>query len=175
MSRFNVDDVICHVHTRKEGLLSRIAHDLCFSVDNLDVKLDGKSGEAEIDPMRIRLLGAKRNDVVDPKVLSAGDRKRVLANLRNDVLNVAKFPQISYRWRLELLTPTTVTLQGSLSLHGVERPLVFRGAVDGDIARLTARFDQRDFGIVPFRAAFGALKVHPELRIELTVPLTALD
>ena len=55
------------------------------------------------------------------------------------------------------VTPTEVV--GKLTLHGVTREI--RCTRSGELVE--ARLDQRDFGIKPYSAMFGTLKVKPEV------------
>ncbi len=175
MQQFTPQDITLRVHTRKHGLLSKIAHDLCFetTVVDLEVRSDG-SGRARIDPMVIQLLGAERDGVVDRGLLSLTDQRRVLANLRQDVLDVRRHPQIAYDWTELHVTGAQVCVEGRLRLHGAERPMTLRGTITAGRVRFTVTLDQREFGIKPFSAALGALRVRPELEIEISLPFDAI-
>ena len=77
------------VHTRAEGLLARLAHDLELSSRELTgtASLDGESWTADITvPVRSLVVeGVLRGDTVDYSVLSAGDKEQILAKMREDV------------------------------------------------------------------------------------------
>ena len=175
MQQFTPQDVTLRVHTRKHGLLSKIAHDLCFetSVASAEFRPDG-SGGVRIDPMAIRLLGAERDGVVDREVLSVTDQRRVLANLRQDVLDVRRYPEITYSWTELHVSGPQVRMEGRLRLHGAERPMTLRGGIEAGRVQFIVTLDQRDFGIKPYSAALGALRVHPELQIEVSLPVAAI-
>jgi polyisoprenoid-binding protein YceI len=61
-------------------------------------------------------------------------------------------------------------LDGTLAIKGVRRPLVVEARVVGDAWTATVTLHQPDFGITPYRALLGALKIRPDLRVEVRVP-----
>ncbi|MCA9710844.1 MAG: YceI family protein, partial [Myxococcales bacterium] len=61
-------------------------------------------------------------------------------------------------------------VSGLLSLNGAARPVRLPFSVRDGVATAELRVDQRDWGIKPFRALMGALKVQPVVRIEVSVP-----
>ena len=81
-------------------------------------------------------------------------------NIVKDVLEAAKFPQV--RFRSTSVTASEVV--GQLTLHGVTREIRCSRAPDGLVE---ARLDQRDFGIKPYSAMFGTLKVKPEVVVSV--------
>jgi polyisoprenoid-binding protein YceI len=64
-------------------------------------------------------------------------------------------------------------LTGELTLHGKTRPLtVTTRAVDGrQVAELALH--QPDYGIKPYSAMLGTLKIRPELKLRVSVPWPA--
>ena len=134
------------VLTFKEGLLSRVPHDLKLSCE---VTVDGWS--AQVDPRSLRVVCAMKKGREDHGTLSESDKRKIQKSLREDVLHVARFPTIRF-------TPTQVSedrVEGVLDLHGVQKPVVL--AFRGGVARV--RLHQPDFGIRPYSAMMGALKV----------------
>jgi hypothetical protein len=64
-------------------------------------------------------------------------------------------------------------VRGDLTLMGSTRPLSFDVALDGDAAlRTTAVIKQSDWGMKPYSALFGALKVVDEVEVTVEARLT---
>jgi polyisoprenoid-binding protein YceI len=91
-------------------------------------------------------------------------------NIARDVLEPGKYPEISFRSRSVERTGSTVRVQGSLDLHGVRRDIAFDARQQGDrwVARVPV--NQPDFRIKPYQALLGALRVKPEVVVEVSVP-----
>ena len=168
----------CEVYSYKEGLLSRLAHDLHWVADDVRLTLaeDRSQLELHLDPSRLRVLAAVEDGVDRPTVLSAGDRDKIHHTLVHEVLDVARFPTIHFRSRHIAATPRGYRVDGELTLHGATRALtveVLREHQDSTGERLTARvvIHQPDYGIKPFSSALGALKVKADVVVQVTVEL----
>ena len=61
-------------------------------------------------------------------------------------------------------------IEGTLTLRGVIRPLAVDAVADAAAWRAEVRLDQRDFGIKPFTAMLGALRVRADVRVAIRVP-----
>ena len=61
-------------------------------------------------------------------------------------------------------------MSGALTIAGTTRPIAF--AVQREAGALTAEVEvqQPAFGIRPFRAMLGALRVKPEVRVRASIP-----
>ncbi len=140
------------VMTFKEGLLSRAAHDLKLRVE---ARVEG--GVAVIDPAALRVVCAMKRGKEAPRALSDKDKRSIEESMRDTVLEVRRFPEI----RFEASEQDGDRVRGTLKLHGVEKPvtLSFRGGV------AKVRLDQRQFGITPYSAMMGALKVQAGVEV----------
>jgi polyisoprenoid-binding protein YceI len=136
------------VHTFKDGLLSPLAHDLVIRVTKLDI--DGRVATIDASSLRVESAGGPL-----PKTFYAEIEK----NIRNDVLSSSRHPVI----RFEATDVGETEVSGKLTLNGVTRDI--RLARRGD--SLDYELDQRDFGIKPYSAAFGTLKVKPHVRVQV--------
>ena len=156
-------DVRIQVLTYKHGLLSRIAHDLRFDVVGFAVEQDGDAIEVRIDASSLRVDTAMKRGQ-PTSALSAGDRSKIDSNLREKVLEVGRYPEIIYRSE----SPRRASVAGTLTLHGRDRPvrLQFRDLVNERIAEVL--LDQRDYGIKPFAAMGGTLRIKPEVLVRVT-------
>lgn len=140
------------VMTFKEGLLSRVAHDLKLRTE---ARVD--DGVAVIDASALRVVCAMKKGKEAPRTLSDKDRRSIEQSMRDDVLHTKRFPEI----RFEADEDAGDRVTGTLSLHGVSKPVTLR--FRSGVARI--QLDQRDFGITPFTAMMGALKVQPTIEV----------
>ena len=83
------------------------------------------------------------------------------------VLDAEKFPQIRFTSsRIEQTSPQHYRVSGILELHGVRKDLSFAVAGGPQHYAGTTKLKQTDFGIQPFSAGGGTVRVKDE--IELT-------
>jgi hypothetical protein len=169
MSSFDASGGECLVFVFREGLLSAVGHDLKILVTHWQMTVDWekRSLNAEFDPNSLRVISAMENGAEKPG-LSSTDIQQIEASIRKDVLEVTKYPTIK-------LVATLVTaddsfrVDGSLKLHGREKPVQATVLKQGVRLGAEIRLNQRDFGIRPYSAFFGALRVKPEIAIRLNV------
>ena len=154
------------IFTFKEGLLSKVAHDLELRATVYSIEGAGGELRVSVDPRGIRVLHAIVHGRPSPSVLSNGQREEIEETMRRKILEVRRFPEIVFT--AKLADWDGERLSGRLNLHGIER-------VQGvDIKRndrgfqISTPLHQPDFRIKPYSALFGALKVKPEIRIEGT-------
>jgi polyisoprenoid-binding protein YceI len=107
------------------------------------------------------------------KPLTAGDRADIEGTIRGKILRTDRHPQITFRSSRVTGTPAEFTIEGDLTIMGVARPVTVRAAVAGDRLRGGATIAQTAWGIKPYSAFFGALRLADE--VEITFELTGLD
>ena len=61
-------------------------------------------------------------------------------------------------------------VEGTLALHGTTRPVAFDAVADERDWRAEVRLDLRDFGIKPYTAMLGALRVRADVLVRIRVP-----
>lgn len=162
--------VTLQVFTFKDGLLSRMAHDLRIDVPTFTIEEDGEAIEARIDASCLRVDTAmKRGQPTGG--LSGADKAKIEATIREEVLQSSRFPEIVFRAE----APRRASVSGTLTLCGVERPvrLQFRDLANARVAEV--RLDQRDFNIRPYRALGGTLKLKADVLVRVTTDWGARD
>src|SRR4029450_9193939 len=89
----------CHVLTYCEGLLASFGHDLELAVTRFDIRIDPEAGrtEASFDAASLRVLGALRGGGELPGGLSDAARRTIEDNVRLDVLEATRYPEIRFR------------------------------------------------------------------------------
>lgn len=164
------------VHTFREGVLSPVGHDLELFASALTLDVDESSGivEARVDARALKLRGAVVDGHVVPGRISPGDTRTIEGNTYEDVLAVARHPEIRFSGKIARETPSGGhTVEGTLTLHGVSRPLAFSTERVGDLETADVPLEQTDFGIKPFRAMLGALRVRSRVVVKLRISRSA--
>lgn len=162
MPKFDPNNASCHVYTYKEGLLSAIAHDLEIAVTDFSIDLeegpDSFSIESRFSASSLRVLRAIN------ATLSDRDKANIEKNIQEDVLHARRYPEIRFRAQGQ----KTDSLSGQLSLHGQERSLRVSVRSDEKQRIAEATLHQPDFGIKPYSAMMGTLRVRAEVRVVVT-------
>lgn len=169
-------DVACELFTRREGALSAVGHDLrlvapraVWTFDMAACTLD-----AVIDAASVAVACAREGDRDAPGALSESDRRKIDASLHDDVLRVKRHPEVRVRarWRRE---GDRATLEGDLTIAAVTKPFRAEARLDGGRWRAEHTLDQGDFGIKPFSALFGTLKVRRDVTVRVSIDAARLD
>lgn len=166
---FDASTAECLVFTRKAGLLAGVAHDLKLRVERFDVAVDEKGVRARFDATSLRVVCAQVAGRDDPRALSDRDRLEIEATIVRDVLDARTHPAIEFRSK-PVAPSAEPEIEGTLRIRGREQPLVVKPRRDGDRAVIETTLDQTAFGIRPYTAMLGALRVRPEVRVRITTP-----
>jgi polyisoprenoid-binding protein YceI len=171
MRRYGPGEAEITARAFREGVLSAVGHDVQVGADRFHIDVDEEAGtvEAVIEADSVRVRGALRDGRVDTAVLSPADARKIDDSLRDEVLEARRFPEIRYVGRARAATAEGREVEGTLQLHGVARPLTLRTRRSGDVEEVEVRIAQPDFGIRPFRAMLGALKIRPELVVRVVL------
>jgi polyisoprenoid-binding protein YceI len=167
--RLGPDAGTLEIRTYREGMASKVGHDLIIEVRDWD----GTVAFTE-DPAQSTLeLSAHprslhvREGLRGLKPLSDKDRAEIRKNIDEKVLGGQP---ISFRSRRLELTNDGVSVDGDLTMAGNSRPVSARLDVDsGGRVTGTIPLTQSDWGIKPYRGLMGALKVRDSLDIVLDV------
>ena len=154
-----------------EGLLSAFGHDPVVSIKEF-------TGEAQFTPGSYE--NASLKITVNPNSLSVSnemkekDRVELERTMREEVLETAKYPEIVFssnnitvsklsgdRWRARII--------GDVTLHGATQKNIWiscEATVSDDTIRAQGEFSlkQTDFGIKPYAAVGGTIKLKNELK-----------
>lgn len=165
----------------KAGVASALAHDHVVRATRWQATLD-------VTPDPVALAADVRVDATALEVdepdararhgldgaLSDGDRAQVRASMLGaDQLDVAQHPEIRFAASVIERDGEGFRLAGDLSLHGrtkrVTLPLAIERDGDAFTARGRVRVKQSDFGITPYSAFLGAVRVQDEVEIVFAV------
>jgi hypothetical protein len=175
MPTFDASNSECFVYVYREGILSAVGHDLKLRVTEFTLvgEREPLSIHAEFRADSLRVIGAFKNGAVNENEISAQDKQEIENNIARDVLETQKYPMISfYSTAIEKASDHQYRMSGRLELHGVTRMLNCTVAQKLGRAETSVSVHQSDFGIRPYRAFLGALRVKPDVRVEITVPFT---
>lgn len=170
MPRFDASSADCFVYTYKEGLLSAVAHDLKLRVTRFSIDVDDDSVRADFAADSLRVLHAIRDGRDDPSALSPADRQKIENNIVEDVLLARRYPSIRFVGRSLREEGKAVNVEGELSLHGKTNPLRLRVTTTGERWTAEVVLSQPDFGIKPYTAMLGTLRVRPDVRVVISLP-----
>jgi polyisoprenoid-binding protein YceI len=156
------------VKTYREGIAQKVGHDLIIDVtawsgtlvlngDTSSVALDADSGSLEV-----------REGHNGLKPLSDKDRADIRKNIDAKVL---RQQPISFRSTQVQHSANGLAVQGNLAIGDTSRPVQFELAMDASRIQGIVPLVQREFGIKPFTAMMGALKVRDDIEIVVDVPL----
>jgi polyisoprenoid-binding protein YceI len=175
MPQFDASQAECLVFTFKEGLLSAVAHDLQLEATQLQLEVDdqAQSLSLRVEASSLRVRSAMHDGQPAPQLLSASDRQKIERTIVAEVLDAARFPTIEFRSTSIQPAGEGFAVVGQLTLHGVTREVqvVTQAGAGRQVAELALQ--QPAFGIKPYSALLGALKLRPEVRVRLTLPWSA--
>jgi polyisoprenoid-binding protein YceI len=164
------------VCTTRTGLGAKAGHDLTIEVTRW-------RGEATIDPADP--AGSSVNLDADAesfevregtggvKPLTDSDRREIKKNLREKILDTGRHPTIRFRSTRVSGTAESFSIQGDLTIVGVTQPVTVQGSLAGDRLRGSASVMQTRWGIRPYSALFGALKIGDEVEVRFDIDLTS--
>jgi hypothetical protein len=154
------------VFTFREGVLAAVGHDLKLRVERFEIDADRTRVSARFDATSLRVVAAMRGGKEDPGALSDRDRQEIERSVAREVLEAHRFPEVSFV-STEVLPGR---IRGTLSLHAREQAgeFPFEEAAGRCVARI--ELDVRRFGIRPYTAMLGALRVAPIVRVVVSTP-----
>jgi YceI-like domain len=172
MRRFDESNAECLVLTYREGLLSPLGHDLKIRVTRFVIDVDEaeRAVDARLDAGSLRVVCAMRDGVEAPETLRPADRAEIEDNIVRHVLDATRHPEIRFVSRSVEEEKDIILVDGTLAIRGRERRLIvpLRKKARGWVAEV--RVHQPDFGIPPFRALLGALRVKADVTVRLSLP-----
>jgi polyisoprenoid-binding protein YceI len=163
------------IRTGRAGLGRSVGHDLTIEVTRWSATATveddpaGSSVAAEIETGSFEV----REGVGGVKPLTSSDKAEILRNIRDKVLKSREHPTITFRSTSVEGTPEAFTVEGDLTIKGVTRPATVRGQVSGDRLTGSATVVQTHWGIKPYSALLGQLKVADPVEIEFDLEVPA--
>lgn len=171
----NENKAECLVFTYKDGLLSAVAHDLKIIVERFEVKRGEdhliQAIQATFDATSLRCICAMKSGEESLGTLSERDIKQIHEYMNKEVLASAQYPQISFKSTQVQPKGSDFEVRGDLTLHGKTASLSFMALRKGERYVAEVDLNQPDFGIKPFSAVMGTLKIKPVVKVRISVPV----
>ena len=162
------------VRTGREGVAARAGHDLVLEPTRWNGSLVLGDERSELSVTVDAASFEVRQSTGGVKPLTEDDRAQIRRNIADKVLRIAQHPTITFAsTAVERTSDQTVAVAGDLTIAGVSRPVQFDIAMAR--ARLRAELSvlQSEFGIRPFSALMGTLKVADAVEISAEARLPA--
>ncbi len=161
------------VRTARTGAVAKAGHNLLIEVTTweatLEVGEDAAQTTVELDADAGSLV--VREGTGGMQALGEDDKVGINQTIDEDVLRHQRIRFRSSQVR-GAADDDRITVQGELTLAGTSHPVAFElvGGDDGAL-RGSARIKQTDWGIKPYSALFGALKVADEVEVAVDAKL----
>lgn len=162
------------IRTTRQGVAAKVGHDLTLVAEgwrgSAVVDTDDPAGSSvtvEVDVDGLAVVEGTGG----LKPLSSGDKRDIVRNIQRKILHSDKHPTITFTSTSVSGTPEAFTVEGQLTVAGQAAPVTLHGAVADGRAAGTASVVQSRWGIEPFTALFGALKVADEVTVQFDVAL----
>ena len=159
----------------REGVAARVGHDLVFEVRDWSAKVAVDPAEpsattleasAAVTSLRIEDFSG------GAKPLSRSDQADIKRNIEEKILDSRRFPTIDFRSTAVSVTgESRATVSGQLTIAGTTRPTDITLSMDGGRVRGRMTVLQTNWGIKPFAALMGALRVRDAVDIEFDLRL----
>lgn len=170
MPTFDASTARVHVFAHKEGLLSAVGHDVRLEVRTFSLDVGAERVEGTFDARSVRAVCATKQGRDAPGTLSPKDLATIDGYVQNDILETRRHAEVRFVSTSVELADGAGEVTGELTLHGRTREVVARVSTEGGRTVARLRLHQPDFGIAPFKAMLGALKIQPGVDVELSVP-----
>jgi polyisoprenoid-binding protein YceI len=156
------DNATLRVKTGRSGAASAAGHDLTIEVTSWEATLDvsdSPSLSLTADPTSLQVLEGKGG----MKALDDGDKADIRKSIDKDVL---KKKGIAFNSTSVDQSDGGLAVQGDLEMVGKTAPVQFNLTVGDDGALSgSAKIKQTAWGVKPYSALFGALKVNDEVEV----------
>ncbi len=161
--------------TYKAGMGAKVGHDLVLEARRWSGTVEANPDNPSASSVQVT-IDARSFEIVSAsggvKALSDKDSADIRKNMDDKVLQTNKYPEITFR--STQVSPTAI--QGDLTIVGQTQPATLNLSVQEGSGDTTitgrATVTQTKFGIKPFSAMMGALKVKDDvdIQVELTLP-----
>lgn len=161
------DNATLRVKTGRHGAAAKAGHDLVIEVKSWEATLDvaddptASSLALTADPTSLHVLKGEGG----MQALGDDDKADIRKTIDNDVL---KKKEIEFRSTgVSATDGGALAIAGDLTMGGKSQAVDFVVSEDGGKLAGSAAVKQSDWGIKPYSALFGALKVNDEVTVEV--------
>ncbi|TYK49622.1 YceI family protein [Actinomadura decatromicini] len=165
------DDGRLLIRTGRSGLGRRAGHDLTIEATRWTAEVEAREPlSASSVAVTVEVDGLEvRDGTGGVKPLTDQDRAEIKKNLRS-VLDVRRYPRITFA--STRIDDAGERIEGDLTIMGRVKPVQVRAALEGDDrVRGGVTVQQSRWGIKPYSAFFGALRLADDVEVEFDVRL----
>ncbi|HCU96637.1 MAG TPA: YceI family protein [Actinobacteria bacterium] len=164
------------VRTARTGLGSKAGHDLTIEVtrwrgnvviDAVNPASSSVTVEVDVDSFEVR------QGTGGIKPLTDADRADIKNTLRGKILNTGRYPTITFGSSRISGTAESFRIDGDLTIVGVTQPVTVEGQLVTGRAHGSAVIVQSRWGIRPYSAFLGALRLRDEIEVQFDIGLTS--
>lgn len=163
--RFGPNNGEMLVKVYREGMAKKVGHDLIIEVKNWEAEANIAEepqnstfrGSADVNSFTVR------QGVGGVKPLSDSDKADIKKNITQKILTN---PNITFT--SNSVNPSTNMVSGEMSIMGRSQPIDIKLTESGGEVKATMTVVQSKWGIKPFQAMMGALKVRDPIEVEVT-------
>ncbi len=155
------DNASLHVETGRSGAAAKAGHDLIIDVTSWEATLevgDASSLELSADPTSLHVREGKGG----LQALGDDDKADIRKTIDKDVL---KKKDVKFTSSSVESAGDGLKVSGDLEMGGKSKPISFDLSESGGTLTGSADVKQSDWGIKPYSALFGALKVNDEVKV----------
>lgn len=161
------------IRTGRTGMGRRAGHDLVLEVTRWEGEITVDAAEpsrsavavdADVDSLEVR------EGTGGVKPLSGNDRAEIKKTLKG-ILDSQRFPRITFRSTGVAGPAESLAVEGDLSIRGATRPVTMRASVEGNRVRGSSTVTQTQWGIKPYSAFLGALRLADDVAVEFEATL----
>jgi len=155
------DNASLHVETGRNGAAAKAGHDLIIDVGSWEATLeagDSSSLQLDADPTSLKVREGKGG----MQALKDDDKEDIHKTIDKDVL---KKKSVTFQSTSVEQAGDGLKVSGDLEMAGKTNPVTFDLSESGDTLTGSASVKQSDWGIKPYSALFGALKVNDEVKV----------
>ena len=163
--RFGPANGTLAVNTGRTGAVAKAGHDLLLHVTGWEGTLE--VGDSGLSRLEVRADGGSlrvQEGTGGMQALDDDDKANIEQTIDDEVL---RRDQITFRSTDVAATGDGLRVTGDLTLRGRTAPLAVDVAVSDGTLMAAGVIRQTDFGMKPYSALFGALKVADEVRVSL--------
>ncbi len=167
MSSFAIEpsDGWLRLNTWKEGLLSRMGHDLLIDIRDFAIQVDVR----EEDSWNVKVIIRKTSfHVVEPDSLSAKDRNEIHDNITKHLPSDIQFEGVGTR-----KPGNRMELRGTISLGRARTPVSFLFDLHPNAASGTVELSHRALQLKPYRAPLGLIRLQDRVKLTFSFELRA--
>jgi polyisoprenoid-binding protein YceI len=155
------DNASLHVETGRNGAAAKAGHDLIIDVGSWEATLeagDSSSLQLDADPTSLKVREGKGG----MQALKDDEKEDIHKTIDKDVL---KKKSVTFQSTSVEQAGDGLKVSGDLEMAGKTNPVTFDLSESGDTLTGSAAIKQSDWGIKPYSALFGSLKVNDEVKV----------